>query len=200
MTDRHGHPRPPVDTVRAVLDGGGRWIWLRDRDLQAAERRALAEALLPIVRGCGGTLTVGGDADLAAAVGADGVHLGGRAGLATIRAARRLLGPCALIGVSTHAAAGVAAAAAAGADYVTLSPIFETASKPGYGPALGPGVLHEACRAGIPVIALGGLTPASVPACRAGGAAGVAIMGGLMRAQDPALAVRHYLAAWSGLP
>ena len=75
------------------------------------------------------------------------------------------------------------AAREAGADYVTLSPIFLTASKPGYGPALGVGVLQEA--AGVmPVVALGGIDPGTAAPCRKAGATAVAVMGAVMRAPE----------------
>lgn len=196
VTDRHGHPRPLAETVQAVLDGGGRWIWFRDRDLEPEVRRRLGAGLAERVRALGGFLTVGGDVDMARALGADGVHLGGGAGPETVAAARAALGPLALIGVSAHAPREAAAAAQAGADYVTLSPIYATASKPGYGPALGSEGIAAARAAGLPIVALGGVGPEMIGACRAAGAAGLAVMGGLMRAADPAEATRALLEAW----
>ena len=195
VTDRHGAARPLLATVATILRAGAGWIWLRDRDLAVDVRRELAAAMLALARTTGGRLVVGGDPGLAAAVSADGVHLAGRATAEAIAGARAVLGPGALVGVSAHAPAEVEAAAGAGADYATLSPIHATASKPGYGPALGLAALEAACRFGMPVIALGGIGPARAAACRDAGAAGVAAMGGLMRAADPAAATRSYLAA-----
>ncbi len=80
---------------------------------------------------------------------------------------------------------------------MTLSPIFATASKPGYGPALGLGALAAAGRIGLPVIALGGIGVATAAACRREGATGMAVMGGLMRATDPAAHTRDLLRAWA---
>jgi thiamine-phosphate pyrophosphorylase len=197
VTDRHGQARPLADTVQAILDGGGRWIWFRDRDLEPEARRRLGAGVAERVRAQGGFLTVGGDTALAVSLGADGVHLGGAAGPEVIAAARAALGEGALIGVSAHAPREVAAAARAGADYVTLSPIYATASKPGYGPALGPTALADSLGAGLPVVALGGLGTDTLGACRAAGAAGFGILGGLMRAADPAGAARAVLDAWS---
>ncbi|MCJ2068197.1 thiamine phosphate synthase [Methylobacterium sp. J-030] len=196
VTDRHGHARSLAETVQAILDGGGRWIWFRDRDLEPAERLRLGEVVAARVRAAGGSLTVGGDVALTRVLGADGVHLGGGSGPEAIAAARDALGAGARIGVSVHAPQEVAQAAAAGADYVTLSPIFPSASKPGYGPALGSGGLVAARRTGLPVVALGGIGPDTVAKCRRAGAAAVAIMGGLMRAGDPAAAARALLQAW----
>lgn len=196
VTDRHGHPRPLAETVQAVLDGGGRWIWFRDRDLEADARLRLGARVAEHVRAANGVLTIGGDVALARALGADGVHLGGGSGPEAIAAARATLGAAALIGVSAHAPREAAAAARAGADYVTLSPIYATASKPGYGPALGPEGLAAARAAGLPIVALGGVDPEVIGACRAAGAAGFAVMGSPMRALDPADATRALLEAW----
>lgn len=196
VTDRHGHARPLAETVQAILDGGGRWIWFRDRDLEPEARLRLGEAVAARVRGTGGILTVGGDVALARALGADGVHLGGGSGPEAIAAARDALGAKVLIGVSAHAPQEVAQAAAAGADYVTLSPIFPTASKPGYGPALGPEGIVAARTVGLPLVALGGVGSDTVAECRGAGAAAVAIMGGLMRDGDPAGAARALLKAF----
>lgn len=163
--------------------------------MEPAERRRVGERLIGLVRAAGGKLTVGGDIDLAAALGADGVHLGGGRS-ASVAAARDRLGADAWVGVSAHGGGEVVQAAEAGADYATLSPIFATASKPGYGPALGPDALRAASRSGFPVLALGGIGPDTLPACREAGAAGVAVMGLPMRAPDPAAAVRRCLDAW----
>ncbi|SFH97227.1 thiamine phosphate synthase [Methylobacterium brachiatum] len=198
VTDRRGLSRPLMETVQALLDGGVRWVWFRDRDLEPEARRALGADVAGRIRAAGAFLTVGGDVALARALGADGVHLGGGTGPDMVASARAALGPDALIGVSAHAPVEVEAAALAGADYVTLSPIYPTASKPGYGPALGPDGIAAACRAGLPVVALGGITPDRIPECRDAGAAGIAVMGGLMRAPDPAAAARAFLAPWAG--
>lgn len=196
VTDRHGHTRPLAETVQAILDGGARWIWFRDRDLTRDARWRLGETVAERVRAMGGFLTVGGDVALAQALGAGGVHLGGGSGPAAIAAARTAMGAGALIGVSAHAPREAADAAKAGADYVTLSPIYATASKPGYGPALGPEGIAAARAAGLPIVALGGVAPGAIAECRRAGAAAVAVMGGLMRASDPAGAARSLLAAW----
>ncbi|WP_018263151.1 thiamine phosphate synthase [Methylobacterium sp. WSM2598] len=192
VSDRHGSDRPLVARVAAALAAGARWIWLRDRDLPEAERAALAGEFARLVGEAGGTLTIGRDAGLAARVGAGGVQAGDAAAAA---AARARLGPGALVGVSAHSLAEVRAAREAGADYVTLSPIFATASKPGYGPALGPAALAPAAELGLPVVALGGITPETAASCLEAGAAGIAVMGGVMRARDPGAAVGALLGA-----
>ncbi len=103
VTDRHGTARPLAGTVRAAVAGGARFVWLRDRDLDPASRRALARDCLAILSPLGGRLVIGADRDLAAATGAQGVHLGGGTSPRDIADARATLGPDALIGVSAHA-------------------------------------------------------------------------------------------------
>jgi thiamine-phosphate pyrophosphorylase len=127
-------------------------------------------------------------------VGADGVHLGG--GSLPVDVARRLLGPASMIGVSTHAAGEVAAAARAGADYVVFGPVWATPSKAAFGPPQGTARLADAVRAAaLPVLAIGGVGTAEAAAARAAGAAGVAVIRGILGAADPAAATRALLAA-----
>jgi thiamine-phosphate pyrophosphorylase len=193
VTDRHQAAVALEQVVSEAVAAGVRWVWLRDRDLPAAERRALARRLLAAVRAHDARLSVGGDVELAADIVADGVHL--PAG-APIAAARARLGPHALIGISAHGVADVAAAAVAGADYATLSPIFSTASKPGYGPELGAAALTAAASHGLPVLALGGVTPERAGECLRAGAAGIAVMGEVMRAAERAGGVRAAVARY----
>ena len=184
ITDRH-QARHSIETIaEAVGRGGGRWLLMRDRDLAREERWDLAARLARIASQHGIALSVSTDVELAAAVGAAGIHLQAAAAVAP---ARQRLGRTAIIGVSAHALADVAAAA--DADYVTLSPIFLTGSKPGYGPALGVAALRAAAAHGIPVLALGGVTADTAGGCLAAGAQGIAVMGEVMRADDPGAVV-----------
>jgi thiamine-phosphate pyrophosphorylase len=183
ITDRH-QARHSIEIIAsAVGRGGGRWLLLRDKDLAREERRDLGFRLAKIAADNGFALSVSTDVDFAAEVGAAGVHLQAAAAVAP---ARRRLGSAAIIGVSAHGLDDVVAAAAARADYVTLSPIFLTASKPGYGPALGTAALRAAAERKIAVLALGGVTAETAAACLSAGARGVAVMGEIMRADDPA--------------
>ena len=101
-----------------------------------------------------------------------------------------------LIGASAHSNAEAAALIAAGADYVTISPIFLTDSKPGYGPALGlDGLAAAVVAAKGPVVALAGINPANARSCLEAGAAGIAVMGEIMRAADPETTVRGLVSA-----
>ena len=182
ITDRKQARRGLLKVAEAAFRGGARWLSLREKDLEPAARLALLRDLVALGDRYGASVTLHGDVEIALAAGAAGVHLsaGGR-----VEAARRSLGPRALIGVSAHDEVELTAAAAGGADYVTVSPVFPSASKPGYGPALGPeGLRSLLLVADCPILALGGITLQNLRGCIAAGAAGVAVMGPVMRASD----------------
>lgn len=186
ISDRSQARHPLTETAAACFAGGCRWFSLREKDLPAAERHALLADIAVLGRPYGAVVGVHDDLDSGAAA----VHLPAGGDPA---AARRKL-PRALIGVSAHDAREAAAAIASGADYVTVSPVFLTDSKPGYGPALGlDGLARAAVAAKGPVLALAGISPANAGACLAAGAAGVAAMGEVMRAEDPEAVVRALL-------
>jgi thiamine-phosphate pyrophosphorylase len=190
VSDRHQARRPLEDVVEAIFAGGCRWFSLREKDLPADERRRLLGKLIALGRRFGAVVTAHEDIEAVAATGADGVHL--PSGGSPVAARRRL--PGALIGASAHSADEAAALLRAGADYVTVSPVFVTASKPGYGPALGlDGLTHIVARAPGPVVALGGITPENAASCLSTGVRGVAVMGEIMRAVDPQTTVKQIL-------
>lgn len=192
ISDRLQAMHPLVEIAEAAFRAGCRWFSLREKDLTSGERRDLLRGLVVLGHRFGATVTVHDDIEGAIATGDGGVHLPGGGDPA---AARRRL-PAGLIGVSAHSPAEAAAQLAAGADYVTLSPIFPTASKPGYGPAAGLDALAEASRLSQgPVVALGGISEDNLRACLDAGARGIAVMGEIMRAADPEAAVRRLLAA-----
>jgi thiamine-phosphate pyrophosphorylase len=164
-------------------------VQLRDKD--ASDRRLLraGRALRAITSRRQAELLLNGRADLARALGADGVHLP-ETGVGP-QAVRELLGPHARIGVSCHDAEGLARAAAGGADYVTLGPLGPVAGK---GAPLGWERFAEwTARCPLPVLALGGVGPENVAEVIAAGGAGIAVIRAVYRQADPAAAVRHLL-------
>jgi thiamine-phosphate pyrophosphorylase len=194
ISDRHQARRPLAEVAEAVFAGGCRWFSLREKDLPPEDRCALLAALVAMGRRCGAVVTAHEDVEAVATAGADGVHLpsGGRP------AAARAPLPRGLIGVSAHSADEAAALLRAGADYVTASPVFLTASKPGYGPALGlDGLARIVAQAPGPVVALGGITPENAASCLSTGAHGVAVMGEIMRSADPQATVERILRVMS---
>ena len=146
------------------------------------ERRALLKRLAVIAEPFGAIVGIHDDLD-AALAGDAPLHLPSAADTA---AARRALGYGRLLGKSCHSQADVATAARDGADYVTLSPFFPTASKPGYRTMLDPAALNRiVAEAALPVLALGGVTHAMLPELKGGAVKGIAIMGEAMRIPDP---------------
>ena len=183
ITDRRLARRSLEDTVARALDAGCRWVSLREKDLPRPARLQLLRRLMVLGHRYGASIGVHGDIEGAIAAGAAGLHLPAGADPAGVRAR---LPPGMLLGSSAHGADELAHAAAAGADYATLSPIFPSASKPGYGPTLGCDVLARAATSvSIPIVALGGVDRERIATCIDAGALGVAVMSGVMAADDP---------------
>jgi thiamine-phosphate pyrophosphorylase len=196
VSDRRQARPPLAAVVAAVLGAGCRWVSLREKDLPEDEQIILARQLLPRVRAASARLLLHGEARLAMLAGTDGVHLPSDSKPA---AARALLGPQKLIGVSIHTATEAEAIDPAHVDYALAGPAFETASKPGYGPEIGRKGLADIVRASrVPVLAIGGINTARVAEMIAAGAAGIAAMGGVMRSADPAREVNGLLATLTG--
>ena len=196
VTDRQQARLPLAEVVAAALAAGCRWVSVREKDLSEDDQIALARSLLPIARRHGARLTVHGDAAVAKACGADGVHLPAGSDPARSRA---LLGTGKLIGVSIHTVTEAEAIDPDTVDYAIAGPAYETASKPGYGPEIGrKGLAEIALAARVPVLAIGGINVARVAEVLAAGPAGIAVMGSVMRAADPGQAMKALLATVAG--
>lgn len=152
----------------AAVAGGAARVVLREKDLSADARSALARDVRDRI----------GDRLLVSDV--DGAHRDGSGRV---------------VGRACHSAAEITSVA--GLEYVTVSPVYPSASKPGYGPPLGLSTLRDWClAAAVPVLALGGVdSPERAAACARAGAAGVAVMGAVMTAADPAAVVRELVEA-----
>lgn len=180
LTDRAQCTGPLVDVAAAAVEAGARAVVLREKDLSETRRTEMAEQLRAVLAPVGGVLIMAG-------ARGDAVHLSASDAFPTPRPA--------LVGRSCHDAPELRAAGDAGCDYITLSPVFATASKPGYGPALGAhGLAALTAIAASPVYALGGVHPPDVVDCFAAGASGIAVMGPVMRTPE---VVADYLAALS---
>ena len=171
--------------VAAAVRGGVDWIQVRERALEGAALLALVDAVATAARDAARgrplRVLVNRRLDVALAAGVDGIHLGHDAVPPSV--ARRLLGPAALVGLSTHAASE--ALAAREVDYLQLAPIFAPLSKPAERPALGLAALAAAAAGPLPVLAQGGIDARGAAAARAAGAAGVAVTGAIWLAPDP---------------
>jgi len=196
LTDRRAAAacgRSLAETVAAACAAGTVGVVFREKDLAPTERRRLGnEVVAAIPPGC--ALLVASDARLAAELGATGVHL-------AADDPWPVPAPT-MVGRSCHDQTELHAAADEGVDYVTISPVYPTASKPGYGPSLGAEGLRDlTARSDIPAVyALGGIDSARVAECRAAGAAGVAVMSAVMAAEDPSAVVTELLAALEAGP
>jgi len=189
----------PLDTGRApatlaahLLAGGARLLQLRWKAASARELLAAATAIRALARPRGALFLVNDRPDVAAAAGADGVHLGQDD--VPVAVARRVLGAEAIVGVSTHDLDEARAAERAGADYIGVGPVYATDTKARALPPRGI-ALVRAVRAAVrcPIVAIGGITPETAPDVRAAGADAVAMIGALVRAPDPEAAVRDTL-------
>lgn len=195
VTDDEVAARPDfLERALRVLEMGGPDLVFHLRAPRSAGRRLfdLARTLKPRAIDEDALLVVNDRVDVALAARADGVQLG-RRGIA-VADARRLLGGERWIGASVHSAEEALAVAEGGADFVVAGSVFETASHPGR-PGAGLRLIEDAARAGLPVIAIGGITPERVADAVAAGAHGVAVIRGVWDASDEVEAVKRYLKA-----
>lgn len=193
ITDRLQAAAPLVAIIEGALDGGCRWISVREKGLTDGKLSELVGIIRPLVAARGGMLSLHGQAAQVAAFGLTALHLSSGSNAAEARA---MLGKDALIGQSIHTLEQAQSLDPQVLDYAILGPAFETVSKPGYGPALGiNGVSHFQTCTPVPLIAVGGIDPPRAADLAAAGAQGIAVMGGIMRALDPALEMAAFVRA-----
>ena len=192
VLDRTASGGRDLETVLdAVLKGGARIVQLREKTLPSGTLFPLAERLRARCRTAGVPFIVNDRVDLAVAVGADGVHLG-QDDLPPA-AARAILKPGMILGLSTHSVAQADAAQAAGADYVAVGSMYPTATKPEF-QLVGPALVRELRpRIRVPLVAIGGITPENAGEVIAAGADAVAVISAVCGAPDPAAAARRFV-------
>lgn len=182
---------PLADAARAAAEGGATLIQLREKDAGGAEFLRLADALRAALEGTGCALTINDRLDVALACGAAGVHLG-QEDLPLPRA-KAVAGGRLDFGVSAGRPEWAERAAAEGADYIGVGPVYPTGSKPGARAPIGPEGLREvlARAGGVPAAGIGGVTAENLAPVIAAGARGVAVIGAVMGAPDPGRAARE---------
>lgn len=175
--------RAPGDVARAILAGGCAVLQLRSKRAEAATTRALAEELYGLCTKARVPFVLNDDVELAAELGAQGVHLG-QTDMPLSRA--RTIAPHACIGLSTHSLAQARAAEQLGADLIGFGPVFGTTSKENPDPVVGPSALRELLRVvSVPVVAIGGIDLININQVTASGVPLVACIGALCEASDP---------------
>ena len=184
-------PRPGLyAAVEGALNGGSAIVQYRDKSGDGGRRQAEAAGLLAVCRRFGVPLIINDDIELAAAVGADGVHLGEHD--SDVDAARARLGATAIIGVSCYDSLDRARQlTASGADYLAFGAFFSSPTKP-LARRADLSLLRAATSLGLPLVAIGGITPDNAQPLIEAGADFVAAISGVFAASDPSAAARRY--------
>ncbi|MFG1775315.1 thiamine phosphate synthase [Micromonospora sp. NPDC049048] len=189
--------RDPLAVLRAALPVARTELVVQVRMTDDATDREAYDLACRVVALCaryGATCLVNDRLHVALAVGAAGGHVGAED--LPVAAARRVLGPTAVLGATAREPATAAEAVAAGASYLGVGPCHATSTKSGLPAPIGPaGVSAVATAVDVPVVAIGGVTAADVPALLAAGAYGVAVVGALSGAEDPGRATAELLGA-----
>ena len=194
ITDtEHGTLDALLTAVTSALDGGARIVQYRDKGEDGERRGREARALVGLCRARSVPLIVNDDVALAAATHADGVHLGEHD--ATPAEARALLGPDAIIGVSCYDSLERAEQARAqGADYVAFGSFFPSPTKPHARRPPVDLITRARARIGLPVVAIGGVTPDNGAALVEAGAHALAVVSGVFGQANVQAAARRYAA------
>lgn len=180
-----------VRVTRALLAGGADLLQLRAKGHPSGEVESLARLLLPLCRESGVPFIVNDYPEIAAAIGADGVHIGQDDG--SLAASRDIVGADMLVGRSTHSPEQARAALEEGFDYIGFGPLFPTPTKlgrPGIGMENIRSVMEEV-GSKIPVFCIGGIKRSNLPEVIAAGATNVVIVSDLLCAPDIRLAARE---------
>jgi thiamine-phosphate pyrophosphorylase len=175
----------PEALLRSALSGGVDIVQLREKQLGRAEIERAADTYRRVADTYSVLFIVNDDPDLARACDADGVHVGKPA---EVEAARELLGPDAIIGLSTHSESEIAAANELPVDYIAVGPIWETPTKPGR-PAVGLELVsYAAAHATRPFFAIGGIGPLNAEQVVRAGARRLCVVRAIRDAPDPNVA------------
>jgi thiamine-phosphate pyrophosphorylase len=182
----------PRALALSLADSGVELIQYRDKQSPSRAFLSLSQEIGATLRPLGVSFVVNDRADVAAAAGASGVHVGQED--LPVEEARRVVGPGHWVGVSTHNEGQVRAAAATSADYVAVGPVYPTATKNNPDPVTGLAFVRQARRlTGKPLVAIGGITLENAEGVFAAGADCVAVAGDILHAADPPARAREFL-------
>lgn len=176
-------PDDALSVAGQMIGGGVKILQLRAKSRSLETIRKLAKALAPVCRQAGVPFLLNDHPGLVAETGADGVHVGQND--MRVSEVRRIVGPDAVIGLSTHSLTQALAACEANPDYIGFGPLFATPTKPDYQPVgLGEiAAVHR--RVPLPIFCIGGITLENLPEVMAAGARRVVIVSGILKAGDP---------------
>lgn len=186
-----------LDGIRMALQGGCRWVQLRMKDAADEDVMPVAREAQRMCRETGAAFVIDDRVEMVKALHADGVHLGKND--MPISEARRILGDTYIIGGTANTLGDVRRHYADGADYVGCGPFRFTTTKKRLSPILGASGYRsiisgmQEAGIGIPVVAIGGITPEDIPEIMATGVKGIAVSGSILRADDPAAMTRMIL-------
>jgi len=184
ITDRKVCGKKLTDIIEQAIEGGVGTVQLREKDLSTGDLYSLAKEIREITERKGANLIINDRVDIAIAVDADGVHLGWKS--LEIGMARRMIGRDKIIGFSAHSLKDAEKAENSGADYITISPIFDTVNKEYFIKPLGVGEIGKIkAQINIPVIALGGINENNVNEVFNNGADGIAVISAILLSDSP---------------
>ncbi|MHC4138794.1 MAG: thiamine phosphate synthase [Planctomycetota bacterium] len=184
ITDRKVCSEKLTDIIEQAIDGGVGTVQLREKDLSTSDLYRLAKEIREITERKGANLIINDRVDIAIAVDADGVHLGWQS--LGIDIVRKMVGRDKLIGFSAHNLEEAERAGNNGADYISISPIFDTANKDYFIKPLGVGEIGKIkARINIPVVALGGINEDNVDSVIKNGADGIAVISAILLSDRP---------------
>jgi thiamine-phosphate diphosphorylase len=195
VCDARPHGLDPEALLRAALAGGADIVQLREKRLGRAEIERAADTFRRVCDTYSVPFIVNDDPDLARACDADGVHVGQDDG--SVAEARAILGPDAIVGLSTHSEEQIAAAAAEPVDHISVGPIWETPTKegrPGVGLEL---ISHAAAHAPHPFFAIGGIDAGNAERVVRAGARRLCVVRAIRDAADPAAAAQELRAVFA---
>lgn len=185
------HLSPPT-LAELYLKGGARLLQLRQKKAPKKEILENAKQIVALKKNYDFTLIINDDPEIAAEIGADGVHVGQED--VSILQARNIVGSSCLIGKSTHSFAQAKLALQEDINYLSCGAVFKTRSKPKNHPVMGLETLaHIVCKSHLPVVAIGGIKKSNIEKVLQTGVKAVALISGLTQAKDVMRATEDYL-------
>ena len=185
-------PNDSVEYLKKLMDAGARLFQYRNKTASTRELLQASQALNVTARQENATFVVNDRPDIARLVWANGVHVGQED--VDVQAARAIVGPEALVGVSTHNLEQFRAAAESDADYIAIGPVFETRSKAKADPVVGLDLIRAARQlTAKPIVAIGGITLERATDILQAGADSLAVISDIWTSRNPATRVKQYL-------